>query len=251
MWKRVTALIASAFWLHTWAAQEAPGALESDADRINYSVGFRVGSDFKDEGDGLNPELLVKGIQDAASGAEPLMSQEQIQATLAELQRKVVAEVRAKRQQELSKFTQEGKAFLAENAKREGVVTLPSELQYKVIEPGTGKAPTVRDRVTVHYTGTLIDGSEFDSSYKRGEPASFPLQGVIPGWTEALQLMKEGGHWQIFLPSDLAYGDQGKLAGRTLIFDVKLLEVNPGAPPAEAPPGSGSEAEAKSTREQK
>lgn len=226
----VAGLIASVISICAWAAPEALGALASDADKINYSVGFRVGSDFRGEGDSLNPDLVVRGIQDAASGAPPLMSQEEMQTTLAELQRKAVEEARAQQQRELARVTEEGKAFLAENAKREGVVTLPSGLQYQVIAAGTGKAPTLQDRVTVDYRGTLIDGSEFDSSYQRGEPASFPLQGVIAGWTEALQLMKEGDHWQLFVPSELAYGEQGKLAGRTLLFDVKLLQVTPGGP---------------------
>jgi FKBP-type peptidyl-prolyl cis-trans isomerase FklB len=139
----------------------------------------------------------------------------------------------AKKAEEMQKLSEKNKAdgekFLAENAKKEGVKVLPSGLQYKVITPGTGKSPKATDTVTTHYKGMLIDGTEFDSSYKRGEPATFPVSGVIPGWTEALQLMKEGAKWQLFLPSNLAYGERG--AGRdigpnaTLIFEVELISV--------------------------
>ena len=225
---------------HAWAETQTPSALESDADKINYSVGFRVGSDFRDQGDGLDADFLVQGIQDAVSGAEPLMAPEEMRGVLAELQRKLLADIQAKRQKELEGFVAEGKAFLAENGKQDGVVTLPSGLQYRVIEPGTGKTPTTQDRVTVDYRGSLIDGTEFDSSYQRGEPATFQLEGVIPGWIEALQLMKEGAHWQLFVPPGLAYGDQGKLAGRTLLFEVKLLAVSPGGSQVESAPEPGA-----------
>lgn len=219
-------------------AEEAPAGLESQADKINYSVGFRVGSDFKGQGEGLSHDLLVKAVQDAVSGTEPLMSQEEMRATLAELQRKMVEQAAAQRQKDLAGIIDEGRAFLAENGRRAGVVTLPSGLQYEVIEPGTGPSPTLTDQVSVHYRGTLVDGTEFDSSYQRGNPAAFPLQGVIAGWTEALQLMRAGARWKLFVPSDLAYGDKGKLAERTLIFDVRLLSVIPGGPHTDAAPQS-------------
>ncbi len=231
--KLLTALAVAAVWPSAWA-EDAPVGLADQADRINYSVGFRVGSDFKGKG-ALNPELLVKGIQDAVAGAEPLISREAMQGALADLQRQAVAEAQAKRQQELDRLIEEGRVFLGENAGKEGVVTLPSGLQYRVIEPGSGDSPGPQDSVTADYRGTLIDGSEFDSSYKRGQPATFALQGVIPGWTEALQLMRPGAHWELFIPPDLAYGDQGKLAGQTLVFDVKLLSVTPATAPKDTP----------------
>ena len=123
-----------------------------------------------------------------------------------------------------------GSAYLAENALAAGVKTTASGLQYRVVKEGTGRAPTATDTVTVHYRGTLVDGTEFDSSHKRGQPATFPVSGVIPGWTEALQMMKEGAQWQLAIPPNLAYGDRGPLAGQVLVFDVELISVAPGAP---------------------
>jgi FKBP-type peptidyl-prolyl cis-trans isomerase FklB len=210
------------------AGQDAPLKLESQADKINYSVGFRVGSDLTEEGEALSPELLVKGIQDAVSGGQPLMTQDEMHTALRGFQQKVSAREEEERAKSLAPLVAEDKAFLAANAKKEGVVTLPSGLQYKVIESGKGKSVTAADTVTVDYQGTLIDGTEFDSSYKRGEPATFAVKGAIPGWTEALQRMREGDHWQLFIPPELAYGEQGRLAGRALIFDVKLLKVQSG-----------------------
>ncbi len=130
------------------------------------------------------------------------------------------------RVQEEAKYRAEGSEFLASNAKKQGVITLPSGLQYKVLEEGTGRSPGPNDSVTVHYRGTLIDGNEFDSSYGNNEPATFQVGGVIPGWTEALQLMKEGAKWQLFIPPDLAYGKRGPLSDRTLIFEVELISIN-------------------------
>ena len=151
-----------------------------------------------------------------------------MQAALTSLETRI-NEQRLKAQREAAeKAAAAGAAYLADNAKREGVKTTASGLQYKVNTPGTGRAPTANDTVTVHYRGTLVDGTEFDSSYKRGEPATFPLAGVIPGWTEGLQLMKEGAKHQLVIPPALAYGDRGPLAGQVLIFDVELLGVSSG-----------------------
>jgi FKBP-type peptidyl-prolyl cis-trans isomerase FklB len=157
------------------------------------------------------------------------MSQEEIRATLTSLQQRLMAA----RQQELkekgAKNLEEGKKFLVENQKKEGIKTLPSGLQYKVLTEGSGKTPKAEDTVTVNYKGTLIDGTEFDSSYKRGQPATFQVKGVIKGWTEALQLMKEGSKWQLFIPPELGYGERGAgstiLPNSTLIFEVELLTV--------------------------
>jgi FKBP-type peptidyl-prolyl cis-trans isomerase FklB len=247
--KRVFAAIAmSSLGACAWAAQDQPTELKSDTDRISYSLGNQIGGEIKGKASNLNPEILVKAIQDAISGAKPLMSAEEMRNSLADFKRQMLAQAQAQRQQELTRMAEEGKAYLAENAKKEGVVTLPSGLQYKVIEAGEGKSPGPRDKVTVEYRGTLVDGSEFDSSYKRGKPATFPLHGVIPGWTEALQLMKEGAHWEIFIPPDLAYGNSGQMAGRTLIFDVKLNSVEQAAPEgAEAAKTQGAGAKAAET----
>ena len=144
----------------------------------------------------------------------------------------MVADERKRKVQRELDYIAAGEKFMQENANKEGVVTTESGLQYKVIEAGTGKSPGLEDRVTVHYRGTLVDGKEFDSSYKKGKPATFPLNGVIKGWSEGLQLMKEGGKSQLVIPPPLAYGDRGPLGHRTLIFDVELISV--GAPPAAA-----------------
>jgi FKBP-type peptidyl-prolyl cis-trans isomerase FklB len=203
--------------------------LKDEKVKVSYSIGYQVGGDFKRQNYDINPEILLRGVQDALKGNKPLMSNDEMQAALIDLQQQVTAaqeqEMKAKSEKNLS----EGRAFLAENKKKEGVKTTPSGLQYTIIKEGTGAAMVqATDTVTVHYRGTLIDGSEFDSSYRRGKPATFPVSGVIAGWTEALQLMKEGDTWQLFIPPELAYGEKGvgKIGpNSTLIFDVELLSV--------------------------
>ena len=202
---------------------------KDENDRIGYSIGYQIGGDFKRQGVEIRPELIVKGIQDALAGAEPLMAPEEMKRTLVEMKRKIVAAQQEERKKPGEKNLAEGKAFLAGNAKKEGVVTLPSGLQYKVLKDGEGVSPGAADNVTVHYRGTLIDGTEFDSSYGRGNPATFRVNAVIPGWTEALRKMKAGARWQLFIPSHLGYGERS--SGRippnsTLIFEVELISVN-------------------------
>jgi FKBP-type peptidyl-prolyl cis-trans isomerase FklB len=155
--------------------------------------------------------------------------------TLKTLKQRIDAEQKEQRLSQLEKYRGEGRGFLAANAKSEGVVTLPSGLQYRILQEGLGPKPTLSDTVTVHYRGTQIDGSEFDSSYRRKEPATFPLTNVIPGWQEALQLMREGGRWQLFIPADLAFGERGPLAERVVIYEIELLRVNRQLP--DTPPG--------------
>jgi len=225
----------------TVSAQDAL-KLDDETARINYSLGYQIGGDFKRQGVELNPEAVVKGMQDALSGSEPLMPQQEMNATLVELKRKVVAEQRAKRRESELEKVAAGKKYLEENAKKPGVVTTASGLQYKIIEAGSGKNPGPTDTVTVNYRGTLINGNEFDSSYDKGKPATFPLNGVIKGWTEGLQLVKEGGKIQLFIPSGLAYGDRGPLAHQALIFDVELVSVG-GDKPAEKAQGAGTKGE--------
>jgi FKBP-type peptidyl-prolyl cis-trans isomerase FklB len=199
--------------------------------RLSYSVGYQVGGDFKRQGLDINPELLLKGVQDALTGQEPLMTPQEMRTILVDVQKTVTAGQEQKRKVEAERNLAAGKPFLAENAKKKGVKTLPSGLQYKVIAEGSGKTPGKADTVTVHYRGTLIDGTEFDSSHRRGKPATFPVEGVIAGWTEALQLMKEGAKWQLFIPPELGYGDKrtgGIEPNSTLIFDVELISVQLG-----------------------
>jgi FKBP-type peptidyl-prolyl cis-trans isomerase FklB len=170
-------------------------------------------------------------VQDALLGKEPLMTPQEIRTTLVDLQKKVAAVQDQKRKVEEEKILAQGKTFLAENRKKEGVKTLPSGLQYRIVAEGSGKTPKSTDTVTVHYRGTLIDGTEFDNSYSRGKPATFGVGRVIAGWTEALQLMKEGARWQLFIPPDLAYGEKGAGSkippNSTLIFEVELISVEP------------------------
>jgi len=205
--------------------------LKQETPRINYSLGYQIGGDFKRQGVEMDAEAVVQGIRDALSGAEPKMTPAEMSATLTELKRKVVTNQRQRNVERELDYIKEGKEFLEQNARKDGVVTTDSGLQYKVIKQGSGKSPGPEDQVTVHYRGTMIDGKPFDSSYKRNKPATFRVNGVIKGWSEGLQLMKEGGKSQFFIPQNLAYGKRGPLAHRTLIFEVELLKVE--NPPAE------------------
>jgi len=203
--------------------------LKDENDRATYSVGYQVGSDFKRRGLNVNPDVLVQGVQDAMSGAEPLLTPQEIRTTLVDLKKQALADQREKLKKQAEENLEQAQAYLAENTQKQGVKSLPSGLQYKVIAEGAGKSPKKDESVTVHYRGTLIDGTEFDSSYSRNKPATFQTDRVIPGWTEALQMMKEGAKWQLFIPPKLAYGERG--AGRrippnsALVFEVELLSV--------------------------
>jgi FKBP-type peptidyl-prolyl cis-trans isomerase FklB len=222
------ALLLPAFWLVLTAAPvaaEDASALADENARINYAVGYQVGGDFKRQGLDLDPEVVARGVADALSGEEPAMTEAEMRKELQELQQQVTAARQAKAEEEAAKQREAGIAFLEENKGKDGVQVTESGLQYRIIEPGTGKQPGPTDQVTVNYRGTRVDGSEFDSSYKRGKPAQFRLDRVIKGWTEGLQLMKEGGKAQFVIPYDLAYGERGRLGNQTLIFDVELLEV--------------------------
>jgi FKBP-type peptidyl-prolyl cis-trans isomerase FklB len=205
-------------------AQDTP-VLKNQKDKMSYIIGMDIGSNLKKQSIDIEPAFLARGIKDALAGGKPLLTEQEIQETMGIFQK----EMMAKQQAMANKNKKEGEAFLNENKKKEGIKTLPSGLQYKVIKEGTGKKPKLTDTVTAHYRGTLIDGTEFDTSYKRGQPANFQVSGVIPGWTEALQLMGEGAKWQLFVPSNLAYGERGAGAvigpNATLIFEVELISV--------------------------
>lgn len=209
-------------------AQDRP-VLKTDKDKVSYSIGLDIGTNFKRQSVDLDSKALAAGIADGLSGGKPLLTEDEVRKVLAQFQQQMAAKAQQAAQQLAEKNQKAGEAFLAENKKKKGVITLPSGLQYQVIKAGTGKIPKATDTVTTHYRGTLIDGTEFDSSYTRGEPASFQVNGVIKGWTEALQLMKVGSKWQLFIPSNLAYGPQG--AGQvigpnaTLIFEIELLSI--------------------------
>jgi FKBP-type peptidyl-prolyl cis-trans isomerase FklB len=210
---------------------------EEQTTRTNYSVGYQIGGDFKRQGVEINAEAVVQGIRDALSGNTPQLTPAEMNATLVELKNKIVSGQRQRSAETELEKQAAGEKFMRENAAAEGVVTTASGLQYKVIKAGAGKRPGASDEVTVHYRGTLINGNEFDSSFKRGKPSTFRLDSVIKGWSEGLQLMQEGGVYQLFVPPELAYGRRGPLAHRTLVFEVELLSVAPGetASPGQAP----------------
>jgi FKBP-type peptidyl-prolyl cis-trans isomerase FklB len=233
MIRAVPAILVAALSVPDAALAEEDFKLEDETARINYSVGFQIGGDFKRQGVDLNPQAIVKGIEDALSGDEASMSPQEMRTTLTDLKKKIVAEQRRKKEEEAKKRRAEGTAFIEEYAKKEGVSTTESGLRYRILEPGGGKAPGPTDKVTVNYKGTLIDGKEFDSSYKRGKPATFQLNRVIKGWTEGVQLLKEGGKAELVIPPDLAYGNRGPLADQTLVFEVELLSVGEPEEPAE------------------
>jgi FKBP-type peptidyl-prolyl cis-trans isomerase FklB len=203
--------------------------LKTDKDSVSYSIGLDVGMTFQRQGIEVNPEAFLQGFKDVAdTSAKRLMTEEQVRTTMMAYQQKMMAKAQEKMMQQSGPANAEGEKFLAENKTKSGVVTTASGLQYKIIKAGSGKKPSKLNEVKVHYKGTLINGTEFDNSYKRGEPITLPVGGVIPGWTEALQLMPVGSKWQLFIPAHLGYGNNqsGPIPpGSTLIFDVELIAI--------------------------
>jgi FKBP-type peptidyl-prolyl cis-trans isomerase len=209
-------------------AAETP-VLKTQKEKISYGIGVDMARNFKLQGIEFDANILIKGFRDESSGGKLLMTEDDMRATLNAYQ----SEIMQKRAQAMKAAAEENKkagdAFLAENKKREGVVALPSGLQYKILKAGDGRKPTDTDMVECNYRGALINGTEFDSSYRTGKPAPFKVAGLIPGWTEALKLMPVGSKWQLFIPPHLAYGERG--AGRdigpnaTLVFEIELVAV--------------------------
>lgn len=208
----------------------APAAKAADPEKTGYSVGYDIGKNLGRQGLDLPAEALLKGFSDGYQGKAGALSDQEMQSIKTAYQQQIMAKRAEAMKQAAAKNAKDGEAYLAENKKKEGVVTTASGVQYKILKDGTGKQPKATDTVKVQYRGTLPDGKEFDSSYKRGEPASFKVNGVIKGWTEALQLMKEGAKWQLVIPAALAYGERGMPGigpNQVLLFDVELLEVLP------------------------
>jgi len=223
---------------HTSAAETPPNSavnssqvlvLKTQKDKISYALGMNVGTNLHKQAVEVEPAALLQGLKDGLAGNKPLLSEEEARTLLTQLQEDLRKQQAEKAQQMGAANKPEGEAFLAANKTKEGVITLPSGLQYKILKAGTGPKPTASDSVVCNYRGTLINGTEFDSSYKRGQPATFPVSGVIKGWTEALQLMPVGSTWQLFIPAQLAYGERGAGAdiapNATLIFEIDLLSI--------------------------
>jgi FKBP-type peptidyl-prolyl cis-trans isomerase FklB len=209
-------------------AEEKPAQLKDLKDKVSYSFGLNVGYNLKRQNIELDQDVFFAGMKDALSGRKPLLSEEEVRQTMMTFQQ----DMQNKQQENAKKNTAESEKFLAGNKTKEAVKTTASGLQYKVLKEGTGAQPKATDQVVVNYRGTLMDGTEFDSSFKRGQPATFPVAAVIKGWTEGLQLMKAGSKYQFFIPPSLAYGDHPPSPpiqpGSALIFEVELLEVKPG-----------------------
>ncbi len=216
--------------------QDKSTPLKDSKDKVSYSIGLNIGFNLKKQNVSINPDTFVLGLKDALAG-KPQMTDEQVKETMTAFEKEMIDKQKAAG----VKNGADGEKFLAENKKKEGVKATASGLQYKVVKEGTGAQPKEKDTVMANYRGTLIDGTEFDSSYKRGQPATFPVSGVIKGWTEALQMMKVGSKYQLFIPAKLAYGERaiGPDIGpnSTLIFEVELLDVKPaaGANPSSSP----------------
>jgi FKBP-type peptidyl-prolyl cis-trans isomerase len=221
----------------TPSAKGSPGTLSTDKEKQSYAIGMNIGDSLKKQDVDIDPNLLERGIKDAVAG-KTLMTPEEARATLQALQ----ANMRKQAQEKMAKAAQgnktEGDAFLAGNKSKPGVTTLPDGLQYKILHAGTGPKPQATDTVSCNYRGTFVDGTEFDSSAKHGgQPAEFPVSGVIKGWTEALQMMPVGSKWQLFVPAALAYGERGPPQigpDKTLIFEVELVSIKPATPKAPA-----------------
>ena len=229
----------------TAASKDEPvTALTTNKQKASYAIGMNWGTGLHRQNIDVDSAALIQGMKDALAGGKTLLTEDEARTALMQLQKEVQEKQQAKAAAEGDANKKEGEAFLAANKSKEGVVTLPSGLQYKILKEGTGPKPTATDSVVCNYKGTLINGTEFDSSYKRGEPATFPVTGVIKGWTEALQLMPVGSKWQLFIPSDLAYGPRGTPGGpigpnATLIFEVELISIKDKNPPPDKVPAPG------------
>lgn len=202
--------------------------IKSQKDKVSYSIGLDFGKNMKSQSVELNLDLLLRGIRDGLADVKPALTDAEMREAMTAFQQEMMAKMQERQKVAGDKNKKEGEAFLAENKKKPGVVTLPSGLQYKILKDGIGKSPKATDSITIHYRGTLLNGKEFDSSFKGGTPVTYPLNRMIAGWIEALQKMKVGSKWQLFIPSNLAYGENGPGEigpNATLIFEVELFGV--------------------------
>ncbi len=223
------AMMAVAAGLFASQADKSGPALKDEKQKSSYALGMDLGNQLRKLGLDVDPTVFGRGLADALAGKKTLLTEEEARVAVTALQTEMKRKQAEMRRMGVEDSKKAGEAFLAENKKREGVVTLPSGLQYRIVKAGDGKKPTIEDTVVCQYRGTLIDGTEFDSSYKRNQPATFPVKGVIKGWTEALQLMPVGSKWQLFIPPSLAYGEAGSGSAigpnTTLLFEIELLSV--------------------------
>ncbi len=216
---------------HPATAAKNLGALtlKTQREKASYAIGLNIGKNLHRDSVDVDPNILLRGLRDALAGSKPLVTDDEMREAMTALQSDVRTRQEAKMEHAAATNKKEGEAFLASNKTKPGVVALPSGLQYKVLKAGSGPKPSASDSVVCNYRGTLLDNTEFDSSYKRGQPATFPVGQVIKGWTEALQLMPVGSKWQLFVPSELAYGEHGAGAdigpNATLVFEVELLSI--------------------------
>lgn len=244
--KRFILIVSASLLALPLFGQEKSPQLKDQKDKVSYSIGMNIGLNLSRQKVDINPDVLVAGIKDAIAGKAQL-TQDQVKDVMQQFEK----DMEQKQKQAGDKNKTEGEKFLADNKSKEGVKTTASGLEYKVVKDGTGPQPKATDMVTVNYRGTLIDGTEFDSSYKRGQPATFPLNGVIKGWTEGLQLMKVGSKYQFFVPSNLAYGERAVgpdiAPNAALIFEVELLDVKPPPTPAPRASAPGAQTSPKTT----
>ncbi len=218
---------------------DATNPLADENARVSYAIGMLTGHQWQQQGIEFDADIYARGLKEGRAGGTTLMTPEEAQAAITKFKQEFSVKQQQKQAELGTKNKTDGEAYLAANKKNPGVVTLPDGLQYAVLTNGSGAMPSASDVVKVHYRGTLTDGTEFDSSYKRGQPAEFQVTGVIHGWTEALQKMKVGSKWKLFIPSELAYGEQGRPGippNSVLIFEVELLEAKSPAPPVQATP---------------
>jgi FKBP-type peptidyl-prolyl cis-trans isomerase len=216
---------------HTATSSSSAVTLKTKKDKLSYALGMNIGTNLQKQQIPLDSSLLARGIKDSMTGAKTLLTADEMKTVLTEAQNEMKQEMEAKMKSEADTNKKAGEDFLAANKAKQGVMTLPSGLEYKVITQGSGAKPTTSDTVVCNYRGTLLNGTEFDSSYKRGQPATLPVSGVIKGWTEALQLMKAGSKYQLVIPADLAYGERGAGSdigpNATLLFEVELVGIVP------------------------
>jgi len=227
--RRIVVIALSLLQISVVMVAQKKTELKTQMQKASYGVGLNIGRNFREEFPEVDIDAMVQGFRDALSGVKPALDDKELGQVMTAFQQEMTTKRTERMTAAAQKNKKEGDAFLAENTKKQGVVTLPSGLQYKVLKTGAGPIPKQNDTVRCHYQGTLVGGKEFESSYKRGEPIEFTFGQVIRGWAEALQLMSVGSKWELYVPSNLAYGEQGRGAdigpNATLIFEVELLGI--------------------------